>query len=74
VFTASGNYMVVAFSEGGLPGSGFSYFYADNVKVEMSACSQADLNGDCNLDWLDIEQFAMDWLVCNRTPSDECAN
>jgi hypothetical protein len=72
VFTASGDYMVVAFSEGGLPNSGLSYFYADNVKVEEPACSPIDLNSDCNLDWLDIEQFATDWLTCNRYPAEEC--
>jgi hypothetical protein len=72
VFTANGSYMVVAFSEGGLPGSGFGYFYADNVKVERAECSPMDLNGDCNLDWLDVEQFAMDWLACNRNPAEEC--
>jgi pectin methylesterase-like acyl-CoA thioesterase len=72
VFTASGDYMVVAFSEGGLANSGFGYFYADNVKVEGPECSPIDLNSDCYLDWLDIEQFATDWLSCNRYPASEC--
>jgi pectate lyase len=71
VFTASGDYMVVAFSEGGLPGSGFGYFFADNVKVE-GTCATIDLNGDCNLDWLDILDFAEEWLTCNRNPPSEC--
>jgi hypothetical protein len=72
VLTASGNYMVVAFSEGGLANSGFGYFYADNVKVEGPECSPIDLNSDCYLDWLDIEQFANDWLSCTRSPESEC--
>jgi hypothetical protein len=72
IFTANGDYMVVAFSEGGLPNSGLGYFYADNVKVEGPACAAIDLNGDCFLDWLDIERFADDWLLCNRSPADEC--
>ncbi|MGB8226782.1 MAG: hypothetical protein WCE45_07990 [Sedimentisphaerales bacterium] len=72
LFTASGDYMVVAFSVGGLPDSGPGYFYADNVKVEGTGCSPADLNGDCSFDWLDIEQFATDWLSCNRNPASEC--
>jgi hypothetical protein len=64
--------MVVAFSEGGLPSSGVGYFYADNVKVEGPACSPIDLNGDCYLDWLDIQLIANDWLSCNRNPDSEC--
>jgi hypothetical protein len=64
--------MVVAFSEGGLPWSGGGYFYTDNVKVEGPACAMVDLNGDCSLDWMDIEQFATDWLTCNRYPASEC--
>jgi pectate lyase len=72
IFTASGDYMVVAFSEGGLPNSGVGYFYADNVKVEGPACSPIDLNGDCYLDWLDIQLIANDWLSCNRNPDSEC--
>jgi hypothetical protein len=71
VFMANGGYMVVAFSEGGLSGSGYGYFYADNVKVEKG-CATTDLNGDCSLDWLDIEQFATDWLTCNRVPIEDC--
>jgi hypothetical protein len=61
VFTASSNYIVVAFTVGGSSGSGYGYFYADNVKVEGP-----------RLDWLDIEQFATDWLTCNRDPAEEC--
>jgi hypothetical protein len=72
VFTANGDYMVVAFSEGSLPRSGLGYFYTDNVKVKGPGCSPIDLNADCYLDWLDIEQFATDWLTCNRDPAEEC--
>jgi hypothetical protein len=72
VFTASGDFMVVAFSEGGLPGSGLGYFYVDNVKVEGPACATIDLNGDCSLDWLDILDLADEWLSCNRNPPSEC--
>jgi YHS domain-containing protein len=72
VFTANGDYMVVAFSEGSLPRSGLGYFYTDNVKVEGPGCSTIDLNGDCNLDWQDIQKFAQDWLSCNRNPASEC--
>ncbi|MFA5293242.1 MAG: hypothetical protein WC496_09435 [Phycisphaerae bacterium] len=72
VFTANGDYMVVAFSEGCLPGSGYGYFWVDNLKVEGPECSPRDLDNDCDLDWLDIEQFAMDWLTCDRDPVDEC--
>jgi len=72
VFTASGDYMVVAFSEGGLPGSDLGYFYADNVKVEGPECSPMDFNDDCYFDLLDIAEFTLDWLTCNRDPADEC--
>jgi len=72
VFTASGDYMVVAFSEGGLPGSDLGYFYADNVKVEGPECSPVDLNDDCYFDLLDIAEFTLDWLTCNRDPAEEC--
>jgi hypothetical protein len=68
IFTADGNYIVVAFSEGGLPNSGTGYFYADNVKVEGPECSAADLNGDCFLDWLDVEKFVLQSKPCRRMP------
>lgn len=32
----------------------------------------ADLNNDSFLDFADISEFAMDWLNCNRMPTDEC--
>ncbi|MCJ7779093.1 MAG: right-handed parallel beta-helix repeat-containing protein [Sedimentisphaerales bacterium] len=31
-----------------------------------------DLNNDGFLDFLDIAQFAIDWLSCNRDPASEC--
>jgi len=31
-----------------------------------------DLDGDGILDFKDIEQFAYDWLTCNRNPAEEC--
>jgi len=64
--------MVVAFSEGGLPGSDLGYFYADNVKVEGPECSPMDFNDDCYFDLLDIAEFTLDWLTCNRNPAEEC--
>jgi hypothetical protein len=72
VFTATGSYMVVAFGEGGLPASGVGYYYLDNLMVRTSPCPTADLNGDCSLDFLDLRQFAADWLMCNRDPAGEC--
>jgi hypothetical protein len=32
----------------------------------------ADLNNDGFLDFMDIAQFAIDWLTCNRDPASEC--
>jgi hypothetical protein len=31
-----------------------------------------DLNNDGFLDFMDIAQFAIDWLSCNREPASEC--
>jgi pectin methylesterase-like acyl-CoA thioesterase len=72
VFTATGRYMVVAFTVGGHPSSGVGLYILDNVSVTGPACPQFDLNGDCSLDFADVCQLASDWLTCNRAPSGEC--
>ncbi len=72
IFTATDSHMVLAFGQGGLPASGIGYYYLDNVKVQTSPCPTWDFNGDCKLDWLDIQHFAGDWLNCNRIPTSEC--
>jgi hypothetical protein len=72
VFTSTGNYMVVAFSMGGIKSTGWPWIDFDNIKVEDLGCSSADLNGDCYLNWLDVEKFASDWLTCNRVPIGDC--
>jgi hypothetical protein len=72
VFTATGSYMVVAFSAGGLPSSGVGYYYLDNLSVQTSPCPTTDLNGDCLLNMKDIAAFAEQWLTCNRNPAEEC--
>jgi hypothetical protein len=73
IFTATGPYMVIAFNLGGRVGSGTPNIYADNISViEVMTCPPFDLNGDCVLDWMDILDFASQWLVCNRDPVGEC--
>jgi pectate lyase len=72
IFTASQNYMVVAFNLGGQSGTGLVYLNLDNIKVVECLVSPADLNKDCELNLLDLAQFALDWLGCNRIPSGEC--
>jgi hypothetical protein len=71
-FTATGRYMVVAFTVGGMPSSGVGLYSLDNIKVEGPGCPAHDLNSDCNLDWLDVQVFAAQWLDCTRTPISEC--
>jgi len=73
VFTATAPYMVIAFNLGGKAGSGPTWVDIDNIKVTIATpCPTIDLNNDCALNFLDMLQFANDWLVCNRVPSSEC--
>jgi hypothetical protein len=73
VFTATNSYMVVAFNLGGRVGSGMTTIHLDNTGVkEAVTCPPYDLNGDCAINWLDMLQFANNWLVCNRDPAGEC--
>lgn len=73
IFTASNSYMVVSFNLGGRVGSGMTNYHLDNISViETPPCPESDINGDCVLNWLDIEQLVADWLTCNRTPIEEC--
>jgi hypothetical protein len=63
----------VIFGLGGTAGSGASSVNIDNIGfAEVPECPSADLNGDCNIDFLDLSQFAQEWLDCNRVPSGEC--
>jgi hypothetical protein len=55
-----------------------STMYLDKVKVESgtAACSvplQADLNGDCKVNFADFARLAQNWLVCNLTPASGCS-
>jgi hypothetical protein len=73
LFTATNNYMVVAFNLGGRANAGTTYYNVDNVSVVGGTpCPSMDLNDDCAFDWLDIEKFVADWLDCNRNPGSEC--
>jgi hypothetical protein len=72
IFTSTGNYMVVAFSLGGIESASMPWIDVDNIKVEGPGCPTPDLNGDCSLDFLDLRQFAADWLMCDRDPAGEC--
>ncbi len=73
VFTATDDYMVVAVNLGGRIGSGQTYMNIDNFQVvETQPCTAVDLNDDCILDFLDIQQFASDYLLCGRDPVTEC--
>jgi len=75
IFTATAQYMVVAFNLGGRAGSGSTYINADNISVVETGgtpCPEMDLSGDCALDWLDVRVFAESWLNCNRNPAGEC--
>jgi glucuronoarabinoxylan endo-1,4-beta-xylanase len=72
VFTSTGTCMVVAFSLGGKQAFSGPWFSIDNIKVEGPGCPDIDLNNDCKLDILDIQQFALDYLSCRRQPSDQC--
>jgi hypothetical protein len=73
VFSATAPYMVVAFNVGGRISSGSPFINVDNIRViEAVTCPARDLNGDCALNWLDMLEFAAEWLACNRTPAGEC--
>jgi hypothetical protein len=73
IFAATDDYMAIGFNLGGRISSGQTYINMDNVQVlETTPCSPVDLNSDCTLDWLDFQQFAMDYLSCGRNPSGEC--
>jgi pectate lyase len=73
VFTATDDYMIVAVNLGGRANSGQTYFNVDNFQVvETNPCPRIDLNNDCILDFLDIQQFASYYLSCGRTPATEC--
>jgi pectin methylesterase-like acyl-CoA thioesterase len=70
VWTATNPYMVISFNIGGNLNGGAIWMDLDNLSVVE--CSEADLNADCEVDMRDVAQLAEDWLICNRTPSDEC--
>jgi hypothetical protein len=73
VFTATDDYMVVAFNLGGRIGSGQTWLSIDNISmVDANPCTVVDMNNDCGLDFLDVQQFASDYLSCNRDPATEC--
>ena len=72
IFTADAEYMVVAFTMGGIEGYTTPWIDVDNIMVEGPGCPLLDLNDDCSLDFLDLRRFAEDWLTCNRVPEGEC--
>jgi pectin methylesterase-like acyl-CoA thioesterase len=72
VYIATEEYMVIAFSQGGITGPGMPWIDIDNIKVEGPGCPVLDLTSDCTLDWQDVQVFATDWLACNRNPAFEC--
>jgi len=73
IFTATDNYMTIAFNLGGRASVGPGYFYVDNVSVvEALPCPEVDLNDDCRLNLQDLAVFAVDWLTCNRDPASQC--
>jgi hypothetical protein len=72
VYAATAQYMVIAFSQGGIAGSGMPWIDIDNIKVEGPGCPALDLTSDCKLDWQDMQKFVADWLACNRNPAGEC--
>ncbi|MBN1788403.1 MAG: Ig-like domain-containing protein [Sedimentisphaerales bacterium] len=71
LFVASQPYMVVSFNLGGNSNGGASYINIDNISIAECPMT-ADLNGDCELDMADLEEVAEQWMVCNRTPIEEC--
>jgi pectin methylesterase-like acyl-CoA thioesterase len=72
IFTATGSYMTIAFSFGGLPFSGGANVSIDDVMVETTPCVSIDLNSDCMLNMDDLRVFALQWLSCTRDPVGEC--
>jgi len=73
VFTASDDYMVVAVNLGGRINSGQTYVNIDNFEVvQTTACTAVDLNNDCVLDFLDVQEIALNYLSCGRNPVTEC--
>jgi uncharacterized repeat protein (TIGR03803 family)/probable HAF family extracellular repeat protein len=72
IFTATDNYMVVAFSLAGLASSTLPWFDIDNIRLDGPGCPVLDLNGDCSTDMADLATFAGEWLACNRDPASEC--
>jgi hypothetical protein len=68
IFTATDNYMVIFFHVGGRANSGSPWINADNVKVmEVGAPITywpiGDLNGDCFVDFNDLDTFTLNWLA-----------
>ena len=68
IFTATDTYMVIFFHVGGRTNSGSPWINADNVKVmEVGAPITywpiGDLNGDCFVDFNDIDTFTLNWLA-----------
>ncbi|HSV27119.1 MAG TPA: hypothetical protein VLH60_04425 [Sedimentisphaerales bacterium] len=73
VFTAKGDYMVIAFNIGATSNSGTTWMWLDNIGVqEVNWCPPVDLNGDCLVDMKDAAVIFDAWLNCNRNPSGEC--
>jgi pectin methylesterase-like acyl-CoA thioesterase len=72
IFTATGNYMVIAFSLGGAAGASTPWFSIDNIMVEGPGCPSLDLDSNCRLDLKDIAILAEHWLTCTRYPAEEC--
>jgi pectin methylesterase-like acyl-CoA thioesterase len=72
IFTANQPYMVVSFNLGGYADGGAIRLNADNISAVECPTPAADLNGDCEINMEDIEKVAEDWLMCHRSPVDEC--
>jgi hypothetical protein len=72
IFTATAEYMVMAFTMGGVSSVSMPWIDIDNIKVEGPGCPVLELVNDCSLDFLDLSMFVSDWLTCNRNPGSEC--
>jgi hypothetical protein len=73
IVTATAPYMVVSINAAGYTNSGSFSIFVDNIQVvETNPCHQSDITGDCVFSLADVEVFASQWLLCNRSPLTEC--
>jgi hypothetical protein len=49
--------------------------YFDELVLRLPVCTgaiPADVNGDCQVNFVDFANMAADWLSCNRVPAEAC--